>query len=81
MTPARDAGAEVSASDEVTRLLALMLRHQLGDPTEAILELGRAGFSPKRIAELLGTTTNTANVTLQKAKARAKTQGLGRQRT
>jgi DNA-binding CsgD family transcriptional regulator len=30
--------------------------------------LSRVGFGPKRIADLLGTTPNTVNVTLQKAK-------------
>jgi DNA-binding CsgD family transcriptional regulator len=40
----------------------------MGSQVETILELDRAGFRSSRIAELLNTTPNTVNVTLQKAK-------------
>jgi DNA-directed RNA polymerase specialized sigma24 family protein len=56
--------------DEVARLLALLVRLQLGNQTSAISELSRAGFSPSRIAGLLGTTAGTVSVTLQRAKNR-----------
>jgi DNA-directed RNA polymerase specialized sigma24 family protein len=54
--------------EELVRLQVIDLRRRLGSQTEAILELRHAGFGPSRIAELLGTTANTVNVTLQKAK-------------
>lgn len=58
--------------EELVRLGVIELRHRLGNQTETILELSRAGFGPTRIAELLGTTSNTVNVTLQKAKKSGK---------
>lgn len=58
--------------EELVRLHVIDLRHRLGNQTEAILELSRAGFGPSRIAELLGTTSNTVSVTLQKAKKSGK---------
>lgn len=56
--------------EELVRLSVIELRDRLGSQTEAIIELSRAGFGPSRIAELLGTTANTVNVTLQKVKKR-----------
>ena len=57
--------------DEVARLLAILIRLQVPTQADAIRELGRVGIGPKRIAELLGTTANTVNVTLNKAKRKA----------
>ena len=57
-----------SPQEETVRLLALLIRLLLPTQTAAILELSRAGFTATRIGELLGTSTNTANVTIQKAK-------------
>jgi predicted transcriptional regulator len=57
--------------EELVRLKVIELRRSLGSQTEAIVELSKAGFGPSRIAELLGTTANTVNVTLQKAKKSA----------
>jgi DNA-directed RNA polymerase specialized sigma24 family protein len=54
--------------EELVRLMAIDLRRRSQSQSEAILELSRAGFGPSRIAELLGTTANTVNVTIQKAK-------------
>lgn len=54
--------------DEIVRLLAIQIRHQFDSQGEAILELNRSGFGPGRIAELLGTTPNTVNQAIQKAK-------------
>jgi DNA-directed RNA polymerase specialized sigma24 family protein len=48
--------------------MAIDLRQRSQSQGEAILELSKAGFGPTRIAELLGTTANTVNVTIQKAK-------------
>lgn len=61
----------LEGSDELARLMALLIRLQLKSQAQAIVELGRIGFAPKRIAELLGTTANTVNVQL--AKTRGKT--------
>lgn len=60
--------------DELSRLAALQVRLAIGNQTQTILELDRLGFSTRRIAELLGTTNNTANVTIQKAKKKGKTE-------
>jgi predicted transcriptional regulator len=56
--------------EELVRLRVIELRDRLGSQTDTIIELNRAGFGTSRIAELLGTTPNTVNVTLQKAKRR-----------
>jgi DNA-directed RNA polymerase specialized sigma24 family protein len=58
--------------EEIVRLLAIQLRRSSESQADAILELSRAGFGPTRIADLLGTTANTVNVTLQKAKKRSR---------
>lgn len=62
--------AVMDPQEELVRLKVIELRERLGSQTEAIVELNRAGFKPARIADLLGTTANTVNVTLQKAKKR-----------
>jgi len=54
--------------DEIARLLAVLIRLQVPTQADAIRELGRVGLAPSRIATLLGTTANTVNVTLAKAK-------------
>ena len=58
----------MDAVDETNRLLATLIRMQCETQTQAILELHRAGIGSGRIAELLGTTANTANVTIQRLK-------------
>lgn len=58
--------------EELVRLHVLELRRSLDSQTEAILELDTAGFGPSRIAQLLGTTPGTVNVTLQKAKKKGR---------
>lgn len=60
----------MDAQEEIVRLLALQLRRSVDSQSQAIEELSRAGFGPARIAELLGTTANTVNVQLAKAKRR-----------
>lgn len=54
--------------DEIARLLAVLIRLQVPTQADAIRELARAGIAPSRIAAFLGTTPNTVNVTLAKAK-------------
>jgi hypothetical protein len=56
--------------EEIVRLLALQTRLQFESQAEAIREFSKAGFGPARIADLLGTTPGTVNVTLAKAKTR-----------
>jgi DNA-directed RNA polymerase specialized sigma24 family protein len=68
------AQAEVDARlDELSRLLALQVRLTIGNQTQTILELRRLGFSLQRIADLLGTTSNTVNVAIRKANKRTRT--------
>lgn len=57
--------------EELVRLMVLDLRHRLGSQGEVIQELSKVGFGPSRIADLIGTTANTVNVTLQKAKKKS----------
>jgi hypothetical protein len=66
--------------EELVRLMAIDLRLRLSSQSEVIQELNRAGFGPSRIAELIGTTPNTVNVTIQKAKKRAATARTKEQR-
>ena len=54
--------------DELVRLQSIQLRRQLASQSEAIVELSRAGFGPSRIAELLGTSAATVQVTIQRSK-------------
>jgi predicted transcriptional regulator len=56
--------------DEIVRLLVIQMRSQFESQADVIRELSRSGFGPKRIAELLGTTPGTVNVTLAKSKGR-----------
>jgi DNA-directed RNA polymerase specialized sigma24 family protein len=58
--------------EELVRLQVIDLRRRLGSQAEVIVEMSRAGFGPSRIAELLDTTSNTVNVTLQRAKKTGK---------
>lgn len=59
--------------DEAVRLLATLIRLQVENQTAAIVELGRAGLPAARIGELLGTTGDTAKVTLSRAKKNGRT--------
>jgi len=61
----------MDTQDEIVRLLAIQVRLQFESQADAIRELNRAGFGPSRIADLLGTTAGTVNVTLAKSKGRA----------
>jgi DNA-directed RNA polymerase specialized sigma24 family protein len=62
----------MDAQEELVRLQVIDLRRRLGSQAEVIVEMSRAGFGPSRIAELLDTTANTVNVTLQRAKKTGK---------
>lgn len=61
-----------NVGEETTQLLALLIRLMLPNQTAAIMELNKVGFSPARIADLLGTTRGTANVTIQQNKTKPK---------
>ena len=51
--------------DEMVRLLAVIAKRSTRQ-VDLITELGAQGFTPKRIAELIGTTPNAVSVTLHK---------------
>ncbi len=52
---------------EMVMLLAILAKR--GTLQSALIqEMGTVGFSPKRIAELLDTTSNTVNVALSNAR-------------
>ena len=65
------AAPDPSSSDELARLLTLLIRLQLGNQTNTILELNKLEFSASRIAELVGTTPATARVTVNQAKSKS----------
>ncbi len=52
---------------EMVMLLAILVKRGILQST-LIQEMNTTGFSPKRIAELLNTTTNTVNVALSNAR-------------
>lgn len=54
--------------EETVRLLVLLLRKGETQQSSLITQMSGIGFRTGRIAELLGTTANTVNVTIQKAK-------------
>jgi DNA-binding CsgD family transcriptional regulator len=58
--------------DLITRLLALNLVKDLKSQKERILMLASLGIGPTSIAEFLGTTVNTVNVALSKARKEKK---------
>ncbi len=62
----------MDTQEEIVRLLVSELRARFESQADAIRELDRAGFGPSRIAELLGTTPGTVNVTLTKGRAARK---------
>ncbi len=55
---------------EIVMLLAILAKRNIVQ-SSLILEMGAVGFTPKRIAELLNTTSNTVSVTLIKARKRS----------
>ncbi|MDE0235918.1 MAG: sigma-70 region 4 domain-containing protein [bacterium] len=69
--------ADLEPADELARLLATLIRFQAPSQSDAILELKKSGLGQKRIAELLGTTPNTVNVTISRAKKKGREDGEG----
>jgi DNA-directed RNA polymerase specialized sigma24 family protein len=70
----------VDSQDEIVRLLIMQMRGTTFETqADAIRELGEAGFAPARIAELLGTSRGTVDVTL--ARAKRKKRGGSRRMT
>jgi hypothetical protein len=65
---AKETQVEPGSVDELTRIIALSLRY--GQVPQGVLvhDMSDAGFTPTRIAELLGTTRNTVSQTKRKAR-------------
>ena len=57
----------LQAQKEIASLLAVLVKRGVTQST-VIQEMGNAGISPKRISELLGTSSNTVNVALHHAR-------------
>lgn len=53
---------EPGSVDELTRMLALTMKYEIPQGV-LVHDLSKAGFTPKRIAELLGTSPNTVSQT------------------
>jgi hypothetical protein len=68
--PKTESNTGADRQDEIVRLLAILVRRQVGSQADAIVELHRAGFGPTRIAELFGTTAGTVNVAVNRYKAK-----------
>jgi len=64
------ASKKMETGEEIVRLMVIKLRRTAKNQAEVIVELDRAGFGQSRIADLLSTTANAVNVTLNKAKKR-----------
>lgn len=73
--PSAGRRGEADPLEDVVRLLALSIRLQLGSQSQAIAELAKTGFGPTRIAEILGTTTGTVNVALQRSRKKQAPKG------
>lgn len=71
--PHRSETSTVDALDEISRLLALLLRRQDGEQPlqEFIGDLSSAGLAPSRIAELAGTTPGYVSVALSRTRKKA----------
>ena len=54
--------------EDILRIKVIELRLALGNQNETILEMSKAGFTPTKIASLIGTTAGTVNTALQRAK-------------
>jgi hypothetical protein len=69
----------VEKMDKILKLLALQY---LGDKKgmDAVKSLAAAGFQQKDIAELIGTTTNTVGVTLNRLKKKQGGKNAGKQK-
>ena len=65
-----NSGPEAGSVDELVCLLALDLRYRGVPQGTLVHDLSDMGFTPKRIAQLLGTSANT--VSQQKRKPRPK---------
>jgi transcriptional regulator len=64
------ASKKMETGEEIVRLMVINLRRIAKNQAEVIVDLDRAGFGQSRIADLLSTTANAVNVTLNKAKKR-----------
>lgn len=65
----KPAEVEPGSIDELTRVLALTLKYNVPQGV-LVHDLSKGGMSPKRIAELLGTTPNTVSQTKRKKRPR-----------
>ena len=54
--------------DELSRLAVLLLKRLSSSQAELIVEMHYVGIKTARIAELVGTTPNTANQAIQRGK-------------
>lgn len=63
---------------KTNKLLVIMATKDLPQ-TDKIALLSRVGFGQKEIADLVGTTSNTVGVTLNKLKKKNKNNGEGNQ--
>lgn len=68
----------VTKLDQLLRVLAISVTNGLKQ-NEQIALLNRAGFPPKEIADIVGTTSNTVNVRLSDLRKAAR-EGKGRRK-
>lgn len=61
----------LEALQDTVRLLAVLVKRDKSQQ-ELIQEMNEVGFAPKRIAEMLGTSSNSVSVALHIAKKKKK---------
>jgi hypothetical protein len=66
---------QLEALDELSRLAVLLLKRISSSQSELIVDLHHAGIKTARIAELVGTTANSANQAIQRDKRAKKKEG------
>jgi len=62
---------QIDLLKEIVALLSVQVKRGISQST-LIKELSDAGFQPKRIAELVGTTPNTVRVAVHQLKSKKK---------
>jgi len=58
----------LESMNNMVRLLTILIKRDASNQNQIIKEMNAVGFSPKKIAELLNTSSNTVNVAIHLAK-------------
>jgi len=58
----------LDSMNNMVRLLTILVKREANNQNQIIKEMSDVGFSPKKIAELLNTSSNTVNVAIHLSK-------------